>query len=106
QLRGPRPNFLQLLAQPEMAVMLDGRGTGPYRIAAGGNAPVRLSPPPLPDDDPGTPQPDILLWGQRPALAVARFAAGDVELVTGGTIGDLAYARTANLRRAALTLDN
>lgn len=106
QLRGPRPNFLQLLAQPEMAVMLDGRGTGPYRIAAGGNTPVRLSPPPLSDDDPGTPQPDILLWGQRPALAVARFAAGDVELVTGGTIGDVAYARTANLRRAALTLDN
>lgn len=106
QLRGPRPNFLQLLAQPELAILLDGRGTGPYRIAGTGNDPVRLTPPVMEEERPGPAQPDILLWGERPALAVARFAAGEVELVTGGTIGDLAYARAADLRRAALNLDS
>ena len=29
-LKSPRPNFLQLLAQPEMGVLRDGEGTGPF----------------------------------------------------------------------------
>ncbi len=37
-LRGPRPNFLQLLAHPEMAIIQSGQGTGPYRLAEAGPA--------------------------------------------------------------------
>ncbi|MDQ8757935.1 ABC transporter substrate-binding protein [Sphingosinicella sp. LHD-64] len=106
QLRGPRPNFLQVLAQPEMGLLLNGRGTGPYRVEGEGNAPLHLAlPQPDDDDRPRDPVPDILLWGEPPAYAVTRFVAGEVELVTGGSIGDLAYARVADLPRGALVFD-
>ena len=32
-LKSPRPNFLQLLAQPEMGILFKGQGAGPYRPA-------------------------------------------------------------------------
>ena len=32
-LRGPRPNFLQLLAHPELAILQASVGTGPYRLS-------------------------------------------------------------------------
>ena len=33
RLRAPRPNLLQLLAQPEFALVRQGQGSGPFRIA-------------------------------------------------------------------------
>ena len=108
QLHGARPNFLQLLAQPEMAVMLNGRGTGPYFVLPGGNTPARLLPArdeEQADEGMEEPQPAILLWGERPAAAVSRFVAGEVELVAGGTIGDLAFARAVRLPRNTLAFD-
>lgn len=105
QLLGPRPNFLQLLAQPEMGIMIGELGTGPYRIAEGASMPLRLAPP-SPEDDGRTESiPDILLWGERAAISVARFADGEVELVTGGTVGDLAIARAAGPPRNTLIFD-
>src|SRR5207237_9899462 len=41
-LRGPRPNFLQLLAHPELAIIQGRAGTGPYRLAAFDNNIARL----------------------------------------------------------------
>lgn len=108
QLHGARPNFLQLLAQPELAILLNGRGTGPYHVLPGGNMPARLMPVREESDaeeDAEEPQPAILLWGQRAAMAVTRFAEGEVELVTGGTAGDLTFARAASLPRNALIFD-
>lgn len=108
QLHGPRPNFLQLLAQPELAILLNGRGTGPYAVLPGGNAPTRLQPvqgEDAVDDGEEGAQPAVLLWGHRAAVAVTRFVQGEVELVTGGTIGDLAIARAARLPRNALVYD-
>jgi peptide/nickel transport system substrate-binding protein len=63
-LRGPRPNLLQLLAQPEMAVIFGGFGAGPYQIGGtSGGAPL-LSLPPGEDGEPAT-EPSILLRGER-----------------------------------------
>lgn len=105
-LRGPRPNLLQLLAQPEMAIILNRRGTGPYSIAGNENGALRLSPIRADDDDEETLQPpDILLRGEAASLAVARFAAEDVELVTGGTAADLAFARAADIPGNRLVFD-
>jgi len=103
-LRGPRPNFLQLLAQPELAI-LDGGGTGPYRverIEAGG---IVLAPIRAEDEDIEARTPDILLRGERSARAIARFGAGRAELVLGGTIGDLPLARAADLAANRLVFD-
>ena len=33
RLRAPRPNLLQLLAQPEFALVRNGQGSGPFAIA-------------------------------------------------------------------------
>jgi oligopeptide transport system substrate-binding protein len=92
-LRGPRPNLLQLLAQPEMAIILGGGGgSGPYQLAGDADGAARLT---LPRGEEGeAPEgPAILLRGERSAAAVARFARGEADLVTGGTIGDLPIAR-------------
>ncbi|HWT14069.1 MAG TPA: ABC transporter substrate-binding protein, partial [Allosphingosinicella sp.] len=105
-LRGPRPNLLQLLAQPEMAIRLDGRGTGPYREAPGPGGAILLSVPrPDEDEEPSPELPDILLRGESAAFAVARFAAGEAELVAGGTIGSLPIARAAGVAQAQLLFD-
>ena len=104
-LRAPRPNLLQLLAQPELTILHRGRGAGPYRIAESGN-PMRLEAErPEDEEDPEGGAPDLLLGGQRAALAVALFAGDEAALVTGGTIGSLAFARAAELPNDRLVFD-
>jgi oligopeptide transport system substrate-binding protein len=104
-LRGPRPFFLQLLAHPELAIIQQGAGTGPYRMAAAGPGSVRLQRPPTEEEDAGEGAPEILLRGERAALAIARFAQGQRVLVVGGTIGDLPLARAADLPAGAFVFD-
>lgn len=112
KLRGPRPNFLQLLAQPEMAITMGGHGTGPYRVGARDGPAVRLALPRVGtndvDDDQtdGLPAPPaVLLRGEPAPLAIARFLNGDADLVTGGTIADLPYARRADIPASRLALE-
>jgi peptide/nickel transport system substrate-binding protein len=99
-LKSPRPGFLQLLAQPEMAVIRNGAGTGPYRATLNANGAIQLSLPP-PDEDEGedrqraSEEPPILLSGAGAAIAAARFRAGEVDLVIGGTAADLPIALAA-----------
>jgi oligopeptide transport system substrate-binding protein len=109
RLSGQRPNFLELLAQPEMAIMLGGRATGPYRIAAQGADGVRLAATrgDADEEEEASPErPDLLLRGDRAAIAVARFAEGEADLVLGGTAGDLPLARAADVPGNRLVLDN
>jgi ABC-type oligopeptide transport system substrate-binding subunit len=108
-LKSPRPNFLQLLAQPEMAVIRNGQGSGPYRIAQQAGSWVQLAPP-APDEEaePAAQTeagPTIVLRGEKSALAVARFDRGLAELVTGGTLGDLPVARAAQPATDMLVFD-
>ncbi len=110
RLIAPRPNLLQLLAQPEMAILSGEAGSGPFAIARREPGALLLRPLPDPDADPqGDPTPlpdrDIRLRGERSGVAVARFAAGRAPLVSGGTFADLAVARAATLRNGALRFD-
>ncbi|HEX8643828.1 MAG TPA: ABC transporter substrate-binding protein [Allosphingosinicella sp.] len=105
-LKAPRPHFLELLAQPEMAVLLEGRGTGPRRPAPGPDGTVLLSLPPSDDEDePERAEPPIALRGERASFAAARFMAGGADLVLGGTAGDLPIVRAARPAAAALRFD-
>ena len=100
-----RPNLLQLLAQPEMAIIRNDEGTGPFRAEPRPDGALRLR---LPEDEDGErPEPDteILLRGETAAMAVARFDRGLADLVTGGTAGDLAIARASAPPAAALRFD-
>ena len=106
-LHGPRPNFLQLLAHPELAIVQNNGGTGPYRLARVEPAGLLLSYPRSEEESEVDPEqvPDILLRGDRTAASVARFAAGEADLVVGGTAGDLGIARAADLPAARLVFD-
>jgi peptide/nickel transport system substrate-binding protein len=105
-LKAPRPNFLQLLAQPEMAIIRRGAGTGPFRaqFQDDGSALLTMHRPDEEDSD-GDHAPDILLRGERAALAVARFTDGGADLVTGGSLGDLPIARAAQPTAAVRRVD-
>jgi peptide/nickel transport system substrate-binding protein len=109
-LKSPRPNFLHLLAQPEMAILRAGEGTGPYRAERSPDGAIKLSlrPPVDPaeadQEEPAETRP-ILLRGERAALAVARFKAGETDLVLGGGVGDLPVARAARASATALRFD-
>jgi oligopeptide transport system substrate-binding protein len=98
-LRSPRPNFLQLLAQPEMAIIRNGQGTGPFRMRgeAVGLLSLRLSgdEEETPEEEAGTGT-TVQLRGEPAAVAVARFVEKRTDLVIGGTAGDLPIARAAN----------
>lgn len=108
RLVAPRPNFLQLLAQPEMAILIDGAGTGPYVAspADGGRLLLAERRPPVEDFEAGEGVlPSLLLRGTRAADAVARFADGQSDLVIGGTAAELPLARVARLPRGTLRYD-
>lgn len=111
RLRSPRPGLLTLFAQPEMAIVDPTRrmGTGPFVLANDDGEGVLLRPaadPLAPADDgvEAEPEPEELvrLIGERPAMAIARFAERRSDLVSGGTFNDwpvLLQARIAPANR-------
>jgi peptide/nickel transport system substrate-binding protein len=106
-LKSPRPNFLQLLAQPEMAIIRNGEGSGPYRISPGPDGSLLLSLP-RPDEEEegrGREEPRVILRGAKAAVAAAWFDAERADLVIGGTAGDLPVARAAGAPARTLVMD-
>jgi oligopeptide transport system substrate-binding protein len=105
-LKSPRPNFLQLLAQPEMAIVRGTAGSGPWVAVPEKDGAVLLKAPSRREEEDGPePAAPVLLRGEAAAMAVARFEAGEAQLVTGGTAGDLAVARNADVARGSLVFD-
>jgi oligopeptide transport system substrate-binding protein len=106
-LRSPRPNFLQLLAQPEMAIVRNGGGGGPLVARPERDGAMLIEAPPRPEEEDIVPAAltPVRLRGEPAAMAVARFEGGEAHLVTGGTAGDLPVARAANAPRAGLVFD-
>ncbi len=109
RLRVPRPNLLELLAQPELGISRGGAGTGPWDAALGGGAFV-LTPHPgeamIDEDVPGGPNTaKIILRGERAVLAIARFMQEPGGMVTGGAIADWPLVRVAQLRAALVRID-
>jgi oligopeptide transport system substrate-binding protein len=106
RLRRPRPDLLKLFAQPELALLRPGRtvGTGPMLATADGQASL-LRPRPEPDVPEPEPREQVRLSGERASLALARFAAGDADLVTGGTFANWPLVATAAPPRAAVRVD-
>jgi peptide/nickel transport system substrate-binding protein len=85
----PRPPLLELLAQPEAAMLSRTRGsTGPYRATRRVGDTVRLAPRAAAPDEEDSALPDIALTGERAARAVTRFTRGESDIVLGGTYLD------------------
>jgi oligopeptide transport system substrate-binding protein len=104
-LIAPRPDLLARLAQPEMAVVRSGQGTGPFSAARQPSGGVRLTREITSPDDETTRREELLLRGAAVADAVAAFAAGKADLVLGGTFVDLPVARRVKLPRDSLRFD-
>jgi peptide/nickel transport system substrate-binding protein len=105
-LKSPRPNFLQLLAQPEMAIVRGGEGSGPYRAERRPDGAVRLVAIETDrDEGESSRRPPLLLRGESAAVATARFGEGQADLVLGGTLADLPLARAMRAPAAQLRFD-
>jgi ABC-type transport system substrate-binding protein len=114
-LAAPMPDFLRLLAQPELALTHGGFDAGPMSIrrdpGKGGNSAELTFRPP---EARGLPQePD---WQKRvrpldvhaldARTALAAFDEGQVDLVLGGTLGSWPLANPGPLSRGNLRVDN
>lgn len=104
-LIAPRPDLLSLMAQPEMAVVHNGEGSGPFRATAGTEGQIRLSRNLVSSDDEPTSHEELLLRNASAASAVAAFVGASADLVLGGTFADLPIAQRARLQRGALRFD-
>ena len=105
RLNAPRPELLQLLAQPELALVYRGEeGAGPFEPERDSNV-VRLSREVAAPDEEETRTEELRLRSAPAKEAVEQFVAGDVDLVIGGTFVDLPYAQAADLPRRALQFD-
>jgi oligopeptide transport system substrate-binding protein len=110
RLSSAEPDFLQLLAQPELGIFHKGGGSGPMTLERSGTA-ARLSL--LPPEARGLPSSENWREGTRVLAlralpsrgAVRAFADGEVDLVLGGTIVDLPLAPTGPLSRGTIRLD-
>ena len=109
-LAAPRPHLLELLAQPDFALIREGVGSGPFRPrdATGtraASAPLRLTRVlPGVDGEVGARE-EVSLRVMATPRAIAAFRAGGLDLVLGGTLSDLPLASRAKLPRGALHFD-
>ena len=110
RLKSPQQEFLQLLAQPEMAIFLgqSQNGTGPYQIHSVRSDVTRLRPAVIDvvDDVPARSQRDDIRVRREPAArAIARFAAREIALVTGGGFAALPLVRPAGIASSQFSTD-
>lgn len=103
RLRAPRPNLLQHLAQPELAIVQGRSGAGPFTPSRGRDGSFTLTR--MVQDGEEERAERVTLRAMRSALAVAAFDAGRADLVLGGTLGDLPIVRAADLPERALRFD-
>jgi ABC-type transport system substrate-binding protein len=99
------PDFLQLLAQPELGLTKGGRGSGPMSMKREeAVALLALNSP----ESRGLPQEEgweaqvreLTVRGLPAEQAIERFYAGEADLVLGGRIETLPLVRTAPLARS------
>lgn len=110
RLKSPQRDFLQLLAQPEMAIALDRstNGTGPYRLHSvrDGVTRLRLIPPEgEAQGSDATERNDVRIRREPAARAIARFAGREIGLVTGGTFAALPLVRPAAIPNTQFSID-
>lgn len=107
RLISPRPNLLQLLAQPEFAVLRNGHGTGPFSATRsdGQAGEIRLASEVISPDEDVTRAEEVMLSGAKSEQAVRAFVERKADLVLGGSFADLPYARAVRLPRNSLRFD-
>jgi oligopeptide transport system substrate-binding protein len=112
RLTGPMPDFLRLLAQPELGFVNSGSGAGPMVMSRDDAAAlVRLSA--LPPESRGLPARENWRELARPVelrtmpvrQAVKAFSNGEVDLVLNGRLIDFPLAKVGPLSRGTIQVD-
>lgn len=108
RLKSPHPNFLQLLAQPEMGLFRGSHGAGPLRREKV-NQGIRLrrfeNAAREEEDDPAADERWVSLRNERAALAISRFAKGHGDVVLGGKFQHLPLLEAAGISTGDIRLD-
>ena len=111
RLKRPRPGLLELFAQPELAIVRRPAmlGSGPFRASFQPDK-VLLRPVPDPEaaeEEASEPAPEqtLQLRAERASLAVARFRAGQSDLVLGGRFVDWPIVGIAGIARDNIRID-
>lgn len=110
RLKSPMPQLLQLLAQPELGLLRNGRGTGPMRRMPGQD-PLRLQPV-LPQER-ALPERrgwedqvlDVIVMGMPAQAAIEAFRDGDVDVVLNGRLATLPLTDFGPLSGGSLRVD-
>ena len=106
RLSAPRPNLLQLLAQPELALTREGLGTGPFQPVERTRPRGAIALLYVSQVIDGPDKRDLVdLTAAPSARAIAAFAGGQADLVLGGTFDDLPLVRRAKIARSAVRFD-
>jgi hypothetical protein len=112
RLSGPMPEFLRLLAQPELGLSLRGNGLGPMAIVREEDDPtarLRMLPP----EDRGLPvrqdwqelTRDLAVRSLLAREAIDAFASGELDLLLNGTVADFPMIELGPLSRGAVQVD-
>jgi len=112
RLSSPMPDFLRLLAQPELGFSRGSAGAGPMTAESDGEAGAVVLTA-LPPEMRGMPQREDWEEGFRPLKlsslsaprAVKAFADGEVDLVLNGRLAHLPLVDTGPLTRGTIRLD-
>ena len=110
RLNAPMPNLLQLLAQPELGLADKGGGTGPMRLRRENDLALLTAIPPerrgLPAREGWNETVRPLRLMALPAeQAVARFNAGEADVLLEGRIEHFPFARSVGLIRGTIQID-
>ncbi|KPP94088.1 ABC transporter substrate-binding protein [Erythrobacter sp. HL-111] len=113
RLSSPMPQFLRLLAQPELGLVRSGSGAGPMIMSRDEEeqALVRLSA--LPPEDRGLPAREnweeyarpLTLRAMPAEAAVDAFSTGEVDLVLNGKLATFPLAELGPLSRGTIRVD-
>lgn len=108
KLDAPHPNFLQLLAQPEMGLFRAGHGAGPMRLLSEENG-IKLGQfdEPSQDEQEAAEEDDrwVSLRSEPAAIAIARYRAGGAQIVLNGKYHHLPLIGAAGISSGDLRLD-
>ena len=106
RLTRPRPNLLELLAQPEFGIVRGMAGSGPMRASRdGGDLVLMHRSFALEDGKETLVAPRIRLRQRAPANAIAAYAAGVTDIVEGGRFQHLPLLTAAGIDAAAVSVD-
>jgi len=109
RLDSPHPNFLQLLAQPEMGLFRAGHGAGPMRLLSEENGLTLgvFDEPSAADGDEQTAEDPRRVWlrSDTAARAIARYGQDRIDLVLNGKFDYLPLIEQAEIDSDDIKLD-